>query len=29
MTEDLPLTHEDIAEIVSIIEKAGYRELDL
>lgn len=29
MTEDLPLTHEDIAEIVAILEKSGYSELDL
>jgi acetyl-CoA carboxylase biotin carboxyl carrier protein len=29
MTEDLPLTHEDIAEIAAILEKSGYRELDL
>jgi biotin carboxyl carrier protein len=29
MSEDLPLTAEDIAEIVSIIEASPYRELDL
>lgn len=29
MTDDLPLTHEDIAEITAILEKSGYRELDL
>lgn len=29
MTDDLPLTHEDIAEIATILEKSGYRELDL
>lgn len=29
MTDDLPLTHEDIAEIAAILEKSGYRELDL
>ncbi|MFN4134096.1 MAG: acetyl-CoA carboxylase biotin carboxyl carrier protein [Novosphingobium sp.] len=29
MTEDLPLSHEDIAEIAAILEKSGYRELDL
>lgn len=29
MTEDMPLTHEDIAEIAEILEKSGYRELDL
>lgn len=29
MTDDLPLTAEDIAEIVSIIDASPYRELDL
>jgi acetyl-CoA carboxylase biotin carboxyl carrier protein len=29
MQEDLPLTHEDIAEIAAILEKSGYREIDL
>lgn len=29
MTDDLPLTHEDIAEIAAILENSGYRELDL
>lgn len=29
MTDDLPLTHEDIAEITAILENSGYRELDL
>lgn len=29
MDNDLPLTHEDVAEIAAIIEKSGYRELDL
>ncbi len=29
MTDDLPLTHEDIAEIAAILEKSGYSELDL
>lgn len=29
MTDDLPLTHEDIAEIAAILEQSGYRELDL
>lgn len=29
MTDDLPLTHEDIAEIAAILDKSGYRELDL
>lgn len=29
MSDDLPLTHEDIAEITAILEKSGYRELDL
>lgn len=29
MTDDLPLTHEDVAEIAAILEKSGYRELDL
>jgi acetyl-CoA carboxylase biotin carboxyl carrier protein len=29
MTEDLPLTAEDIAEIAAIIEASPYRELDL
>jgi acetyl-CoA carboxylase biotin carboxyl carrier protein len=29
MNEDLPLTAEDIAEIVSIIDASAYRELDL
>lgn len=29
MTQDLPLTAEDIAEIAQILETSGYRELDL
>jgi acetyl-CoA carboxylase biotin carboxyl carrier protein len=29
MTDDIPLTHEDIAEIAAILEKSGYRELDI
>jgi biotin carboxyl carrier protein len=29
MNDDLPLTHEDVAEIAAILEKSGYRELDL
>lgn len=29
MTDDLPLNHEDVAEIAAILEKSGYRELDL
>ncbi|HQS68247.1 MAG: hypothetical protein B7Y36_15450 [Novosphingobium sp. 28-62-57] len=29
MTDDLPLTHEDIAEIAAILDSSGYRELDL
>ncbi|HQS96618.1 MAG: hypothetical protein B7X90_06435 [Novosphingobium sp. 17-62-19] len=29
MTDDLPLTHEDIAEIAAILDKSGYSELDL
>ncbi|MBA4356035.1 MAG: acetyl-CoA carboxylase biotin carboxyl carrier protein [Novosphingobium sp.] len=29
MTHELPLTHEDVAEIAAILEKSGYRELDL
>lgn len=29
MTDDLPLTAEDVAEIVTILETSGYRELDL
>ncbi|MGV3511757.1 MAG: acetyl-CoA carboxylase biotin carboxyl carrier protein [Novosphingobium sp.] len=29
MTDDLPLTHEDIAEIAAILEKSGYGELDI
>ncbi|MCX7282961.1 MAG: hypothetical protein NTX28_02770 [Novosphingobium sp.] len=29
MTDDLPLTHEDIAEIAAILENSGYREIDL
>ncbi|MDP3551410.1 MAG: biotin/lipoyl-containing protein [Novosphingobium sp.] len=29
MTDDLPLTHEDIAEIAALLENSGYRELDL
>jgi hypothetical protein len=29
MTEDLPLTAEDVAEIVAILESSGYREVDI
>lgn len=29
MSDDLPLTHEDIAEIAAILDSSGYRELDL
>lgn len=29
MSDDLPLTHEDIAEIAAILEKSGFREIDL
>lgn len=29
MSDELPLTHEDVAEIAAILEKSGYRELDL
>lgn len=29
MDNDLPLSHEDVAEIAAILEKSGYRELDL
>lgn len=29
MSDDLPLSPEDVAEIVAILEKSGYRELDL
>lgn len=29
MPQDLPLTHEDIAEIAAILEQSGYREIDL
>ena len=29
MNNDLPLTHEDVAEIAAILEKSGYRALDL
>ncbi|MCY1670864.1 hypothetical protein OVA07_07520 [Novosphingobium sp. SL115] len=29
MQDDLPLTHEDIAEIAAILEQSGYREIDL
>jgi len=29
MTDDLPLTHEDVAEIAAILEKSGYQEVDL
>lgn len=29
MDNDLPLTHEDVAEIAAILETSGYRELDL
>jgi molybdenum cofactor biosynthesis enzyme MoaA len=29
MTEDLPLTAEDVAEIVAILASSGYREVDI
>ncbi|CAH0496764.1 biotin/lipoyl-containing protein [Novosphingobium sp. CECT 9465] len=29
MSDELPLTHEDVAEIAAILEKSGYREIDL
>jgi biotin carboxyl carrier protein len=29
MTDDLPLTAEDVAEIVALLDSAGYRELDV
>jgi len=29
MTDELPLSHEDVAEIAAILEKSGYQELDL
>ena len=29
MSNDLPLSAEDVAEIVAILDKSGYRELDL